>query len=257
MAVLYETDGHICTITLNRPDALNSFDRQQLQEFGDACARFTADPDLWVGIITGAGDRAFSAGADLKDLIPVLLDNPAQGGYQMPPTIMRGQFVPKPLIAAINGLALGGGLECALACDIRIAARGARLGQPEVGLGIIPGWGGTQRLPRLIAGSRAMELILTGDPFDAETALAVGLVSAVTEPEELIAKARALAARIARNGPLAVRAAKEAALRGLEAPLSEGLFIEQQLFDRLAYTEDVREGLAAFGERRAANFRGV
>lgn len=254
MALIYDTDEHICTITLNRPKALNAFDREMLQEFSDACARFQDDDQLWVAIITGAGDRAFSAGADLKDTIPALMNDPAKGNYQAPPTIMRGQTIMKPFIAAVNGLALGGGLEVALACDLRIAARAATFGQPEVGLGIIPGWGGTQRLPRLIGGARAMELLLTGSVIDAETALRVGLVSAVVEPDQLLATANEFAVRIARNGPLAVRAAKEAALRGLETSLDDGLRLEQLLFDRLAYTDDVREGLAAFGEKRTANF---
>lgn len=254
MAIGFNSDGHICTITLNRPDALNAFDREQLQEFSDACARFRDDDDLWVAIVTGAGERAFSAGADLKDTIPALLDDPAKGGYQAPPTIMRGQFIDKPMIAAVNGVALGGGLECALACDLRVASTNARFGQPEVGLGLIPGWGGTQRLPRLIGGARAMELLLTGDAFDAATALEVGLVNAVVEPDELLAKANAYAERICRNGPLAVRAAKEAAMRGGQTTLEEGLRIEQLLFERLAYTDDAREGVAAFGERRPPDF---
>jgi len=256
MVLKYETDGHVCTITLDREKALNSFSRELSQEFADACARFDADDELWVGIVTGSGDRAFSAGADLKDTIPALMDDPAKGGYVMPPTIMRGQYVSKPLIAAVNGMALGGGLECALACDLRVASTNASFGQPEVGLGIIPGWGGTQRLPRLLAGALAMEMLLTGEAIDAETALRIGLVNAVVEPDELLDKARAIADRICANGPLAVRAAKEAAVRGAQTPLDEGLRIEQLLFDRLAYTDDVREGLVAFGERRPPEFKG-
>ncbi len=256
MVLEFTTDGHVCTITLNRPDALNAFNRELVQAFSDATARFRDDDGLWVAVITGAGDRAFSAGADIKDLIPALMDDPAKGGYEAPPTIMRGQFIDKPLIAAINGIAYGGGLEVALACDLRVAATTARLGQPEVGLGVIPGWGGTQRLPRLIGGARAMELLLTGDPFDAETVLQIGLVNAVVEPEQLLPTAYRYAERICRNGPIAVRAAKEAAVRGLQTSLNEGLRIEQLLFDRLAYTDDVREGLAAFGERRSPEFKG-
>jgi len=256
MVLRYETDGHVCTITLDREKALNSFSRELIQAFADACARLDADDDLWVGIVTGAGERAFSAGADLRDTIPAMMDNPAQGGYTVPANIMRGQYLSKPLIAAVNGMALGGGLELALACDLRVASTTATFGQPEVGLGLIPGWGGTQRLPRLVAGAVAMELLLTGEAIDAETALRVGLVNAVVPPEELMSKARAYAERICKNGPLAVRAAKEAAVRGMQTSLEEGLRIEQLLFDRLAYTDDVGEGLAAFGERRPANFTG-
>jgi enoyl-CoA hydratase/carnithine racemase len=147
-------------------------------------------------------------------------------------------------------------MELALACDLRVASTKATFGQPEVGLGIIPGWGGTQRLPRLLPGAIAMELLLTGEAIDAETALRVGLVNAVVEPEELMAKAREYADRICANGPLAVRAAKEAAVRGIQTSLDDGLRIEQLLFDRLAYTDDVKEGLAAFLERRPASFKG-
>ena len=222
----------------------------------DACAKFAGDDERWVGIVTGSGDRSFSAGADLKDTIPALMDNPAKGGYVVPPNIMRGQYVSKPLIAAVNGMALGGGMELALACDLRVASTKATFGQPEVGLGIIPGWGGTQRLPRLLPGAIAMELLLTGEAIDAETALRVGLVNAVVEPEELMAKAREYADRICANGPLAVRAAKEAAVRGIQTSLDDGLRIEQLLFDRLAYTDDLKEGLAALLERRPASVKG-
>ncbi len=256
MTVTYATDGYVCTITLNRPDALNAFNRQMVQEFSDACARFRDDADLRVAIVTGAGDRAFSVGADLTDLIPAMMDDPAKGGYRAPPTIMRGQVIRKPFLAAINGFALGGGFECALACDLRIASNNARLGAPEVGLGLIPGWGGTQRLPRVLGATHAMQLLLTGEPVDADTALRIGLLSAVVEPADLLPTARRYAERICRNGPLAVQAAKEATLRGAETSLEAGLRIEELLLDRLAYTQDVREGLAAFAERRSANFTG-
>ena len=148
MALLYETSDHIATITINRPDALNSIDLETWHELSEACAKLEADDDIWVGIITGAGGRSFSAGADLKETIPTLIDDPRGNRYDEPDTIMRGQTVTKPLIAAVNGLALGGGLEIVLACDLRIAAEGARFGAPEITLGFIPGWGATQRLAR-------------------------------------------------------------------------------------------------------------
>lgn len=257
MTLTYDTDGHLCTITLDRPKALNAFNQEMLAEFSEACARFRDDPTLRVAIITGAGDRAFSAGADLKELIPALTDDPAKGGYQLPPTIMRGQIVYKPFIAAVNGLCLGGGMECALACDLRIASRTATFGQPEVGLGVIPGWGGTQRLPRLLSGAWAAEILLTGRPIDADTALRLGLVNAVVEPEQLLSTARDYAERICRNAPLAVQATKEATLRGLQVPLDEGLRLEALLFDRLAYTNDSREGVQAFTQRRPPQFTGT
>ena len=257
MGVLYELDGHVATITLDRPEALNAFDRAQYQAFSDACLRFRDDEQAWVAIITGAGDRAFSAGADLRDMIPAMMDDPAKERFQLPPTIMRGLTISKPLIAAINGFALGGGLETALACDLRIAARGARLGQPEVGLGLLPGWGGTQRLPRLLGESLAMEIMLTGDPLDADRAAAIGLVHRVVAAEELMSSARELGERLCRNGPLALRACKAAAVRGMQTSLEEGLAIEQLYFERLAYTDDMREGVAAFNERRTPEFGGT
>ncbi len=257
MVVTYEVSDRIATITLDRQRALNSFDREQYAAFAEACAQFKDDDDAWVAIITGAGDRAFSAGADLRDMIPAMMDEPSKERFELAPTIMRGMYISKPLIAAINGYAFGGGLEVALACDLRIASTNAQMGQPEVGLGLLPGWGGTQRLPRLLGESRAMEIVLTGDPLSAERALEIGLVHKVVEPDELIGAARALAERICRNGPLAVRACKSAAVRGMQTSLDEGLQIEQLYFERLAYTDDMKEGVAAFNERRTAQFTGT
>ena len=256
MAVTYEVADRIATITLDRQRALNSFDREQYAAFAEACAQFKDDDEAWVAIITGAGDRAFSAGADLRDMIPAMMDEPSKERFELAPTIMRGMYISKPLIAAINGYAFGGGLEVALACDLRIASTNAQMGQPEVGLGLLPGWGGTQRLPRLLGESRAMEIMLTGDPLSAERALEIGLVHKVVEPDELIGAARAMAERICRNGPLAVRACKSAAVRGMQTSLDEGLRIEQLYFERLAYTDDMKEGVAAFNERRTAQFTG-
>ncbi len=257
MSVSYEVSDRIATIVLDRPQALNAFDREQHSAFADACAQFRDDDSAWVAIITGAGDRAFSAGADLRDMIPALMDEPSKERFELAPTIMRGMYISKPLIAAINGFAFGGGLEVALACDLRIASTNAQMGQPEVGLGLLPGWGGTQRLPRLLGESRAMEIILTGDPLSAERALEIGLVHKVVEPDELLDTARAMAERICRNGPLAVRACKSAAVRGMQTSLEEGLRIEQLYFERLAYTDDMQEGVAAFNERRTAEFSGT
>ena len=256
MAVTYEVADRIATITLDRQQALNSFDREQYAAFAEVCAQFKDDDDAWVAIITGAGDRAFSAGADLRDMIPAMMDEPSKERFELAPTIMRGMYISKPLIAAINGYAFGGGLEVALACDLRIASTNAQMGQPEVGLGLLPGWGGTQRLPRLLGESRAMEIMLTGDPLSAERALEIGLVHKVVEPDELIGAARGMAERICRNGPLAVRACKSAAVRGMQTSLDEGLRIEQLYFERLAYTDDMKEGVAAFNERRTAQFTG-
>ena len=256
MALLYETSDHIATITINRPEALNSIDLATWREFSEACARLEADDDVWVGVITGAGDRAFSAGADLKETIPTLIDDPRGKRYDEPATIMRGQRVTKPLIAAVNGLALGGGLEIALACDLRIAAEGARFGAPEINLGFIPGWGATQRLARELPWAIAARIVLGGEQIGAQTALQYGLVNEVTPPDRLMATARQLAETLCGKGPLALRAAKRAMREGLDLPLEGGLQLEHDLFDDLAYTEDAKEGVAAFQERRAATFKG-
>ena len=255
MPVRYETDGHIVTITIDRPEALNALDLDTWRAFGEATQRFEDDPGAWVGIVTGAGDRAFCAGADIKTTIRRLMDDPRGNPYDEPATIMRGQSPTKPLIAAVNGVALGGGLEVVLACDLRIASSRARFGAPEVNLGLIPGWGGTQRLPRQVPYAIAAKLVLTGEMISAEEALRAGLVNAVVEPEQLMEEARKIAAVVASRGPLAVRAAKRAMVEGGALPLAEGLALEHQLFDDLAYTKDVQEGIAAFEEKRTPDFR--
>ena len=255
MSVDYECTDHIATITLSRPDALNALNLETWAAFGEATRRLEDDADAWVGIVTGTG-RAFCAGADVGETIVRLMDDPNKQPYSEPQTIMRGQVITKPLIAAVNGLALGGGLEVALACDIRIAATGARFGAPEVTLGLIPGWGGTQRLPRHIPWAVAAKMILTGEMISAEEARACGLVSAVIEPEELMTEARKIAEVMCSRGPVALRAAKEAMNESLELPLSEGLERERELFLSMAYTDDLREGLAAFKEKRKPSFQG-
>ena len=256
MPVSYELVGHVATITLDRPDALNAVDLDTWQAFSDATARLEADPEAWLGIITGSG-RAFSAGADLGSTIPRMLDDPDHNPYVGPGTIMRGQMATKPLIAAINGHALGGGLEIVLACDVRVAAEGARLGAPEVTIGLIPGWGGTQRLPRQLPWAVAAGLILTGQPLTAQEALQVGLVNAVVPAEQVMTEARRWAEMMCKCGPLALRAAKRAMVACSQLPLEEGLAVEQRLFNSLAYTHDVREGLAAFIEKRPPRFKGT
>jgi enoyl-CoA hydratase/carnithine racemase len=255
MGVRHHVDGHVATITLDRPDALNAIDLDMLQAISDAVRQFEDDDSLWAAIITGEG-KAFCAGADIGTTISRLIDDPRNNPYSAPPTIMRGQDVTKPLVAAVNGLALGGGLEVVLACDIRIAAENARFGAPEVKLGLIPGWGGTQRLPRQIPFAIAAQMVLTGEMINAEQALACGLINAVVPPEGLMDEARAWADKLCAGGPLAVRAAKRAMRQGLDLPLDEGLEVEQQFFDSMAYTTDVQEGIAAFREKRPANFGG-
>ena len=257
MPVHYAVDGHIATITLDRPDALNAIDQEMNALLAEAWLRFRDDDEAWVGILTAAGDRAFCAGADLKDLIP------AAGEQARAGTLTQFNFggntrdfrTWKPTIAAINGFALAGGLEIALACDIRIAVPRARFGLPEVRWAIMPGGGGTQRLPRLIPVAKAIELILTGAQIDAEEALRIGLINRVVEPERLMAAARETAEALLQNGPLAVRAAKRAVLEGLDMTLAEGLRLELELFGHLLLTEDAVEGPRAFAEKRPPAYR--
>jgi len=252
VGVLRERQDKILILTINRPEALNAFDLETFREFAQALAEFRDDPSLWVAIITGAGTRAFCIGADLRKLIPALME----GESSLPPSIMRGLEIPKPLIAAINGMALGGGLEVALACDIRIASENASFGLPEVRWGLMPGWGGTQRLPRMIPWAKAAEMIFLGERIDAQEAYRIGLVNKVVPQEELMPTALEWARKICENGPLGVRAAKEAMLRGLEMPLSDGLRLEELLFKYLLGTEDAREGVRAFAEKRKPQYRG-
>ena len=257
MPILYEKSGRIATITINRPEALNAIDPRTNAELEEAWADFRDDPEVWVGIVTGAGERAFCAGADLKELIPALGERARRGELTEFNFggITRGFQTWKPLIAAVNGFALAGGTELALACDIRIAAETARFGQPEVRWAIIPGAGGTQRLPRAIGASAALEIILTGRQVDAQEALRLGLVHRVVPAAEVMAEARRTAEALLANGPLALRAAKQAVVEGWDRPLAEGLDLELRLFADLLLTEDAVEGPRAFGEKRPPQYQ--
>ncbi|MFH0846565.1 MAG: enoyl-CoA hydratase-related protein [Chloroflexota bacterium] len=248
MNVELEREGKIAIITLNRPRAFNSLDLTTFSEFHEKLVTFRDDPDLWVGIITGAG-RAFSIGADIREMLPSLKDNFSQG-KALPGTIMRGLEIYKPLIAAVNGLALGGGLEVMLACDIRIASDKARFGLPEVNLGLMPGWGGTQRLPRTLSWCQAAELLFTGKMIDAQEAYRMGLVNLVVLQEQVLTVAKEWAGAICQVAPLAVRAAKEAMLKGSHLPLSQALALEEALEAKLLDSKDFAEGLKAHAERR-------
>jgi len=254
MAVDYKKEGRIATFTINRPEAMNAMSVQAWRELSAAMLEFRDDPEVWVGIITAVGEKAFCAGADIKDLLPFMKEK-RETPWQIPYTHMRGLDLWKPLIAAINGVALGGGLEIVLGCDIRIAAEHARLGVPEVTLGIIPGWGGTQRLPRMIPWCKAAELVLTGKLIDAQEAYRIGLINQVVPLAELMPKAKEWAEALCRPAPLAVRAAKEAMVRGTSMPLDEGLRLESALFAYLQGTEDFTEGTKAFAEKRKPNFK--
>jgi enoyl-CoA hydratase/carnithine racemase len=254
MAVNYEKSGKIAIFTINRPEAMNALNIETMQELRDAMTDFRDDPELWVGIVTGAGEKAFCGGADIKNTLPFMKQH-SHDVWSFPVSIMRGLELWKPLIAAINGMALGGGLELALACDIRIAADNARLGTPEVTLGLIPGWGGTQRLPRAIPWCNAAELLLTGKLVDAQEAYRIGLVNKVVPQAEVMAAAKEYAEAICKAAPLAVRAAKEAMLRGSAMTIEEGLRLESSLVAYVLATEDFAEGTKAFVEKRKPSYK--
>jgi enoyl-CoA hydratase len=246
----------IARITFNRPNVLNALNRKTVEELGDALNSARQDNSVRVVILTGAGEKAFVAGADINELA---VRTPVDGkdfslfGQEI---IHRLETLGKPSIAAINGFALGGGCELALACTMRIASKNAKLGQPEVKLGILPGYGGSQRLPRLCGKGAAHELILTGEMIPAEEALRIGLVNRVVELAELIPTAEGIAKKIIANAPLAVKYAMEAIEHGMEMPQEEGLFLEATLFGLCCATEDMREGTRAFLEKRPAKFQG-
>lgn len=249
MAIDYEKEGRVAIFTINRPQAMNALNMEAARELSEAMAEFRDDPELWVGIITGAGEKAFCGGADIKDTLPFMKEHRSDP-WSFPPLPMRGLELWKPLIAAINGMALGGGLEIALACDIRIASEKARLGTPEVTLGLIPGWGGTQRLPRMVPYCKAAEILLMGRPIDAQEAYRIGLVNKVVPQDELMSTAKEWAEVICQAGPLAVRAAKQAMIRGCSMTLEDGLRLENSLIAYLMGTEDFAEGTTAFVEKR-------
>jgi len=254
--LLFEVRDRVAFITINRPDKLNALNDRVVAELSDAAGRIAAEDEIRGVIITGAGQKAFAAGADIGELA-------GQGPFEGKARALKGQAMlrrletcGKPVIAAINGFALGGGCELALACHLRIAAEQAKLGQPEVKLGIAPGYGGTQRLPRLVGRGPALQMILTGEAIDAQQAQRIGLVSQVVPASELLAAAETMMRAILKNAPLALRLALEAVERGLDMTLEEGLLLEANHFGLLASTRDMKEGLTAFLEKRAPRFEG-
>jgi len=249
MAVDYEKEGRIAIMTINRPEALNALNMDVRRELNEAMIDFRDDPELWVAIITGAGDRAFSAGADIKEFRPGAIEEPKGVEIVSPDQIW------KPFIAAINGYALGGGLELAMTCDIRIAAEHARLGQPEINIGFMPGAGGTQRLPRFVPRAMAAEILLTGQRIEAQEAYRIGLVNKVVPLDQLMPTAKQYAETICQAGPLGVRATKEAMIRGYNMTLQEGLKLERELVNRVRSTEDFMEGARAFAEKRPPDYK--
>jgi enoyl-CoA hydratase len=254
--LLFETNGGVATITVNRPKVGNALNRATLGELEAALAAVQKDAAIRASIITGTGEKFFIAGADINELkenTPLSAKEIARRGQTLFTSIER---LGKPVVAAINGFCLGGGLELASACTFRTASKNAVVGLPEVKLGVIPGYGGTQRLPRLVGIGRAMEMILTGEPVNADEAYRIGLVNHVYESAELIPKTRELVDKMLARGPIALRFALEASFRGLDLPLDEGLNAESNLFGLLCTTQDMKEGMAAFLEKRAAQFKG-
>jgi len=254
--LLYEKKDQIGYITFNRPKLLNALNRKTMEELGDLLSVARGDAEVRALILTGAGEKAFIAGADINELAQRTAIDGKEFSLFGQGVLHMLETMGKPSIAAINGYALGGGCELALACTIRLASRTAKLGQPEVKLGIIPGYGGSQRLARLCGKGVAHELVLCGEMISAEEALRIGLVNRVVEPAELIPAAEALAKKIIANAPLAVKFAMEAIEHGMEMPQEEGLFLEATLFGLCCATEDMREGTRAFLEKRPAQFKG-
>jgi enoyl-CoA hydratase len=248
-------DG-VAFVTVSRPEKLNALNEQVIAELTACFTELRASAEVRAVVLSGAGEKAFVAGADIATLAtydPVAARDNATKGQRLTEII---ENLGKPVIAAINGFALGGGCELAMACHVRIAVEGAKLGQPEVKLGLITGYGGSQRLPRLVGKGRALELMLTGEPIDAAEAHRIGLVNRVVKRETLLADAEALARKMAAVGPLAAQYSIEAVNRGLEMSQSEGLALEANLFGLCFATMDMKEGTAAFLEKRAAKFVG-
>jgi enoyl-CoA hydratase len=254
--VLYESHGGIARLTINRPEKLNALDRQTMVEIDQVVAAAGGDASVGVLIVTGAGEKAFVAGADISELASQTPVEGAAYARRGQDVLDRLERLGKPSIAAINGYALGGGLELAMACTLRLAAETAKLGQPEVALGIIPGYGGTQRLSRLVGAGRALEMLLSGDPIDAREAHRIGLVNRVVPQAELPAAADALARTLLQRGPVALRYVLQAVHEGLQMGLAEGLSTEATLFGLCCATEDMREGTRAFVEKRKPSFKG-
>jgi enoyl-CoA hydratase len=254
--VLVETADRVRTLTINRPDKLNALNAGVMSALETAIDAARGDGSVGVVIITGSGEKSFIAGADigeLSKLSPVEGQAHARKGQAL---LHKIETLGKPVIAAINGYALGGGCELALACTIRVASENARFGQPEVKLGILPGYGGSQRLPRIVGKGRAMQLCLTAEQIDAAEAHRIGLVNKVVPAGQALAAAREMAAAILANGPIACAFVLDAIHRGLEMPLEEGLFLEATLFGLCAATSDTKEGMTAFLEKRKASFTG-
>ena len=254
--IFVEKKNAIAYVTLNRPKVLNALNMATMEELRAAFHDIKNDKDIRVVIFTGAGEKAFIAGADISELAKQDAVTGKEYTHRGQSVLNLIENLGKPVICCINGFALGGGCEMALACTMRLASDNAKLGQPEVKLGIIPGYGGSQRLPRLVGKGLAMQMVLAGEMITAQEAYRIGLVNEVMPAAELIPRAEAIAAKIIANAPLAVQYAMEAVNKGMETSLSEGLYLEALLFAVACATEDKKEGTAAFLEKRAAAFKG-
>lgn len=253
--VVLSREGNVAVITINRPKALNALNTETLLELNNVLKAVESEDDVYAVILTGAGEKAFVAGADITEMKSMTVVEGRKFGKLGNEIFRRLENLEKPVIAALNGFTLGGGCELAMACDIRIASTKAKFGQPEVGLGITPGFGGTQRLARLVGMGMAKELIYTGKMIDANEALRIGLVNKVFEPEKLMEEATALANSIAGNAPIAVRLCKSAINRGIQCDIDTALMYEAEVFGECFATEDQKEGMSAFVERRAKSFK--
>jgi enoyl-CoA hydratase len=254
--VLYEKKGPIAYVTLNRPKVLNALSQRTWENLRAAFEDARDDAAVRGVILTGAGDKAFAAGADISELAQASAIDAEKSSSFGQEVLNLVENLGKPVVAAINGFALGGGCETAMACTIRVAVENAKFGQPEITLGLIPGGGGTQRLPRLVGKGRALQLILSGGMITAQEAYRIGLVNEVVPAAELITRAEAILNQIFRNAPVAVRYSLEAVNKGLETSLAEGLSLEASLFGLCAGTDDKKEGTKAFLEKRKPQFQG-
>ncbi|MEO6593263.1 MAG: enoyl-CoA hydratase-related protein [Planctomycetota bacterium] len=248
--VQVEREGFLAIVSVNRPQKLNALDDVTIAELDAVFVALATDDGLGAIVLTGAGEKSFVAGADIGVLSRQGVLDGKQNAQRGQALTLRIENCSKPVIAAINGFAFGGGLELALACDLRFAAKTAKMGLPEVSLGIIPGYGGTQRLPRLCGTGTALQMILTGDPVTADEALRIGLVNGVFEPAELMAACKATAQKIVSRGPQAVALAKQAVRRGAHLSMQDGLAVEADLFGIISSTTEMKEGMAAFLEKR-------
>lgn len=253
--IIYGCEEGIGIVTINRPKALNALNAETVSELDDVFTKIGREENIKVVIVTGAGEKSFVAGADIKEMSCLDAAAGRRWGQDGQAVFTKLENLPQPVIAAVNGYALGGGCELAMACDIRIASVKAKFGQPETGLGITPGFGGTQRLSRLVGKGRAKELLFTADMIDATEAYRIGLVNKVTEPEDLLAEAEKMARRIIKNAPLAVQLTKAAVNNGSQTDLHRGIAYEAEVFGLCFATQDQKEGMAAFMEKRKPSFQ--